>query len=462
MLAEIIAIGDELTSGQRLDTNSQWISQQLSDHGVQTVRHQTIADYLTPMMKAFQQAANRADVILVTGGLGPTADDLTRQALAAAFDLELDFDPDSWEHIQQLFKSRNYPLPENNRIQAMFPKRSLVIPNRTGTAPGIDLSVSSTVSTNGVDCSDTQNEDLMKTKTQSRFFCLPGVPAEMKEMFAQTVLPRIIQWQEGQTQVIKRKVIRTFGAGESHVETLLPDLIRRGKDPQVGITASKATISLRIEAKGKTEEECDRKIEPVVTTIEQTLGDLVFGRGDDELEDAVIPMLQKTKNHLVVVEWGTAGRVSQAISQALDSHPSDHDQTGFHYAGSLILNDSQAVRKWLEPDLSVDVSSLDSDDEQTLPKLVQNLCQVAADRFQSDLAVASGPLPSSNPAGTPSANEARFWVVIRRRNEQGDISYYSKSFNVVGHSSIWIPRASKQVLNQLRLLLMGKLEPDSL
>ncbi len=141
MRAEIIALGDELTSGQRLDTNSQWLSQQLADLGVQAFLHTTVGDDLEAGTEVFRQAVQREDVILSTGGLGPTADDLTRDCLAQACGVELVRDEAVLEQIRALFARRGREMPERNVVQAMFPRGSRVIANPNGTAPGIDIEV---------------------------------------------------------------------------------------------------------------------------------------------------------------------------------------------------------------------------------------------------------------------------------------------------------------------------------
>ena len=237
MHAEIISIGDELTSGQRLDTNSQWLSTRLGELGVQVMYHTTVADDLEANVQVFRQAAQRADLIVATGGLGPTADDLTRDALAAVAGVELVLDEAALAHIESLFARRKRPMPERNRVQAMFPRGSRVIPNPAGTAPGIDI------------------EMPRPGKSPARIFALPGVPAEMHEMWEQTVAPAIAALM-GKPRVIRHKQIKCFGVGESDLEQMLPDMIRRGRDPQVGITVHGATITLRITASGDTAEAC--------------------------------------------------------------------------------------------------------------------------------------------------------------------------------------------------------------
>ena len=295
MHAEILAIGDEITSGQLLDTNSQWLSQRLEELGVRVLFHSTVGDELGPCAEVFRRAIDRADVVVATGGLGPTADDLTREALAQAAERELQLNQDALEHIRAMFARRNWPMPPQNELQAMFPTGSRVVGNPHGTAPGIDLQVP------------------RPQRTPCRVICLPGVPAEMVEMWHDSVAATIGDFV-GRQRVIRRRRINCFGAGESRIESMLPDLIRRGRRPTVGINASKATIILRIAAEGDTEEECLAAIEPTVATIRQCLGSLVFGEEDEELQHAVVRLLRENKTTLATVECGTPGLVAEWLA----------------------------------------------------------------------------------------------------------------------------------------------------
>ena len=173
MHAEIIAIGDEITSGQLLDTNTQWLSQRLEELGVRVLYHSTVGDELAPCVEVFRQAIDRADVVVATGGLGPTADDLTREALAEATGRPLQLDADALEHIRAMFARRKRPMPPQNELQAMFPAGSRVVRNPHGTAPGIDLEVP------------------RAGRSPCRIICLPGVPAEMVEMWHDSVAATI-------------------------------------------------------------------------------------------------------------------------------------------------------------------------------------------------------------------------------------------------------------------------------
>lgn len=295
MHGEILAIGDEITSGQLLDTNSQWLSQRLEELGVSVLYHSTVGDELGPCAEVFRRAIDRADVVVATGGLGPTADDLTREALARATDRPLQLDTDALEHVRAMFARRKRPMPPQNELQAMFPAGSHVAPNPHGTAPGIDLEVPRV------------------GHSPCHVICLPGVPAEMVEMWHDSVAATIGRFV-GSGRVIRRRRINCFGAGESQIESMLPDLIRRGRQPTVGINASKTTIILRIAAEGETEEQCYALMEPTVTTIRQCLGTLVFGEEDDELQHVVIRLLRQCGKTLATAECATGGLVAEWLS----------------------------------------------------------------------------------------------------------------------------------------------------
>lgn len=296
MHAEVIAIGDELVTGQRLDTNSRWLSAELAVLGIPVVFHVTAADTLAAGLEAFRIATGRADVVVATGGLGPTADDLTRDVLAALAHVPLECSPEALATIESRFARRSMPMPESNRRQAMFPAGSREIPNPHGTAPGIDL-------------------DVRSGDRTSRVFALPGVPGEMKAMWEATVAPAIAAMLPESATIVQKR-IKCFGAGESAVEAMLPDLVRRDRDPLVGITAHEATITLRIAARGKDAAECEAKIAATEQVIRDCLGRLVFGIEDDELEDATLASLAELGETLAIGDAGTDGRACGLAAQA--------------------------------------------------------------------------------------------------------------------------------------------------
>lgn len=283
MDAEIISIGDEMTSGARLDTNSQWLSLRLGELGYRVLYHTTVGDQLEACIQVFKNAIQRVPLVIATGGLGPTADDLTRDAIAQATGCTLQFDADSFAHIEQIFARRGRPMPPQNRVQAEFPAGATIIPNPQGTAPGFDLTPPS---------------------LNSRIIALPGVPAEMTQMWLDSVAPRL-RVPEKNAVTLERAVIKCFGLGESEMESLLGGMISRDRIPQVGITVSRATISLRIEARSARREEALRQVEETRGEIMARVGPFVFGEGEDyEIEDAVVDRLRARRETLEVLELG--------------------------------------------------------------------------------------------------------------------------------------------------------------
>jgi nicotinamide-nucleotide amidase len=303
MIGEVIAIGDELTSGQRLDTNSQWLAERLGEIGVRVMYHTTVGDELEPNVRVLREAISRADVIVVTGGLGPTADDLTREAMARAAGVDLVRDDAAVEHIRGLFARRQRPMPERNLVQALFPRGSRVIPNPHGTAPGIDINYP------------------RDGRAPARMFALPGVPAEMKEMWAATVQPAISAMTPPESRrVIMHRRIKCFGVGESDLEAMLPDLIRRDRYPRVGITVSQATITLRITAEEATPAACLQIMSPTLNIIRDCLGELVFGEEDDELQHVIARLLAGRGQTLATSENYTGGLLATWLAETPEAH----------------------------------------------------------------------------------------------------------------------------------------------
>lgn len=417
MNAEIISIGDELTSGQRLDTNSQWLSQRLGEIGVRVLYHTTVADDLPANLAVFQSAVERADVVIATGGLGPTADDLTREVLAALAGVELVRSDEALAHIRALFARRNRPMPERNVAQAMFPAGSRAIDNPHGTAPGIAMEVP------------------RGPRPACRIFALPGVPVEMQEMWYQTVSGAILA---GGTagRVIRHRVIKCFGVGESDLEQMLPDLIRRGREPSVGITVSQATISLRIAAAGATAEECHRQMEPTVRTIYDCLGKLIFGEGDDELQDAVVRLLRQYALSLATAEWGTAG----LLTQWLDGVAGADD----YYFGGLVVAEQQALVKAVGvPPEVLTAHALAS------KEVARAMAIGCRERFSTDMGLAVGPLP--HVAGNAASDKPpEFALALADRH-----GVLAVTGRMAGHPAIVVPHAAKQALNLVRLRLIG-------
>ena len=294
MNAELLAIGSELVCGASLDTNSQWLSRALEARGWTVTRHTTIADDLPAMIETLQSASKRCRIVLVTGGLGPTRDDITRDAIAQAFNQKLVEDAAELDHIKALFARFDRPMPERNSIQAMRPQHARPLRNNHGTAPGIVM--------------DLKEPDCLVA-------AMPGVPREMKKMFEQQLVSQL----PVSPTVVRRVVLRTFGYGESRTEELLGDLTARGNNPEVGITASGAVISLSVTARAGTEAECNALVQPAIDTIHDKLGHAVFGTEDDELHGVLHRLLVHRGLTLSLAEGTTTGGLLSQWLYAVDN-----------------------------------------------------------------------------------------------------------------------------------------------
>jgi nicotinamide-nucleotide amidase len=415
MRAEVISIGDELTSGQRLDTNSQWLSQRLGEIGIPVLFHTTVGDDLEANIAVFRAAIDRADVVVCTGGLGPTADDLTRDALAAAAGVELYEDAAALAHIQNLFARRKRAMPERNILQALFPRGSRVVPNPEGTAPGIDFSVSR----NG--------------RPPCRVFALPGVPAEMVTMWNESVGPALAA-DRPSSRVICHRRIKCFGVGESDLEAMLPDMIRREREPLVGITVHGATITLRITTSGPNEVVCREAMEPTVAEILSHLGVLVFGEEDDELEHAVLRLLEERGKTLGVAEWATDGLVSRWLAEAAEAFPLPKGKGSDCFRGGIVVRDLAMLPSFLGAEASANAATQ-----------VETAAAMA-----SAVRRASGADYGLGIAALPSHAEDALHVALA----SGD-NTRTKAFPVASHPAIIKIRSAKLALNMVRLALLN-------
>ncbi|MGZ0162645.1 MAG: CinA family nicotinamide mononucleotide deamidase-related protein [Planctomycetales bacterium] len=418
MKAEIISIGSELTSGAKLDTNSQWLSTELSEIGIPVHFHATMADDRQTMLEVFQTAVERSDLVLVTGGLGPTLDDLTRELIAELTGTELVLDEPSLQFIQNLFEKRGRVMADRNKIQAMFPAGSEVLHNPVGTAPGIWMEVA------------------REGRSPSLLAAMPGVPSEMKIMYREQVLPRL----PGGQRVIRRSSVHCFGQGESNIEEMLGDLTARDRNPEVGITASSATISLRIAAHGSSIEECDNLIAETKSLISEKLGALIFGEDDHTLESSVVGMLLKRGLAITTVEAGTRGLLAQMLSSTPGADSC--------FLGGVVLNASPSVVISLGDDGGAGPDDDAAGGSMSLVSAEETLemAQNARRRFESDFAISISPFTEPVAPGEPATS----FIALAGQNVNEVHEH-----KILVDPAIARPRAAKGALNLLRHHLLN-------
>lgn len=421
MHAEIIAVGDELSSGQRLDTNSQWLSQRLGDLGISVSRHTTIGDHLALNVSTLQEAAARSQIVVITGGLGPTLDDLTREAMAQAFDRPLELDRDSLECIERLFARRGRPMPERNKVQALFPSGTIVIPNPHGSAPGIDLSVE-------------------YQGNAARLFAFPGVPAEMKQMWDESVQGRIESMIGSSRGSLYFRSVKLFGLGESDVEARVPTLIARDRYPMVGITVSQATITLRIAGRAQSSEEFEKLIQPTLEEIRSNLGDIIFGYDEDEVQDALLRGLVKSQQTLACVEIG--GNWIQSAMQQVSGPPEDSSA----FLGGVFLCGHDTARQWCGSGVAYGPSN-ESD-------YLLKLAEQARRQFTTSIGLAVAGYPShSQISSQPPGTAFQFTFAISSSDSALDGKFDRRSMG--GHPEVLNPRAAKSAMDWLRRMLVS-------
>ena len=405
MFAEIIAIGSELTSGSKLDTNSQWLSRELEALGWTVTRHLTISDDMASIVNEFQQASRRANVVLITGGLGPTLDDITRDALAEAFGQKLVRDDESLQQIEALFKARGRVMPERNQRQAERPEHAFALPNSCGTAPGVLMRVTKP---DGGEC---------------LFAAMPGVPAEMRPMFEKQVRPQL----PGSGMVLCRRVLRSFGYGESEAERMLGDLTARGCNPEVGITASEAVISLWVTARSESQAEADAQCEHTMSLIKERLGESVYAEGHEELHEVVARQLAASNRRIALLEGATTGGLLSLWLTEKESF------------SPIVAESEVKFGRWPE------ASTKPADWAESVKALA---AEVRA-TLQVDYLLLSSPFEDE--VSESGVTLRRGWIAVAGENH-----FEAVDVSMSGNLAIFRQRAARTALNRVRLHLAKK------
>lgn len=296
MKAEILATGDEIRSGALVDSNSAYISDQLEQHGIEVVRHTSVGDDMPILVETLSDIGDRADVAVVTGGLGPTTDDLSAQAAAKAIGVELVFDPHAMENVASFFKKVNRPMSESNRKQAFLPKGCKVLYNPVGTAPGFALTIK-----------------------RCRFFFLPGVPYEMKRMLADQVIPDM-RALKGDARIHTRvQTITTFGLPESLAGEKMAGVEAAFPGIKLGLRANFPLIQVKFYSRDEDASRLDRRLDEASRWAIERLGSAVVSEAGESMESVVGRLLTAESATLALAESCTGGLVANWLTNVAGS-----------------------------------------------------------------------------------------------------------------------------------------------
>jgi len=294
MNCEIVTIGSELLHGQIIDTNASYLARTLNSIGLNIAFHTTVGDISTQIKDVLFQAWERNDLIITTGGIGPTEDDLTREVIADLVGVPLIFKKKLMDQIESMFKHIGYGMPENNRKQAFIPDGATPIPNEMGTAPGFIIEKESKV-----------------------IVALPGVPKELKYLLNKKIVPYLKKRFQLDQELIFPKTLKVTGIGESKVDTQIKDLIKENSNPTIGILASPGDIRITITAWAKSEREAEALIRPIEQEMRSRLGITIYGINDDTLNGVVTNLLNQRGETLSILETFSGGELTGRLQGSL-------------------------------------------------------------------------------------------------------------------------------------------------
>jgi nicotinamide-nucleotide amidase len=415
--AEIVAVGTELLLGQIANTNARWMSESLAAIGVDVLHHQAVGDNLDRIVEAIRSASSRADVVIVTGGLGPTQDDITRDALGAFLGVPMRRHPELEEMLREKFRSfGRREMPESNLRQADVPEGARYIRPDRGTAPGLVAELPGGV----------------------RVYAVPGVPEEMIEMMEGTVLPELVSVGAG---VVRSRVLRFAGIGESALAERVDDLFSGSDNPTIAFLASSGEVKVRITAKAPTASEADALIEPIAGEVRRRLGDDVFTSDDELLEEAVVRLLAATGETLACAESITGG----GVGARLTSVPGASEV----FVGSAVVYTNQAK----EAVLGVSRTTLEGPGPVS-EECAREMATGARRVFGTDLGLALTGAAGPEPHG--GAPPGVIWIAL-----EGEAVSHARGFRVPGERDRVRRWAEQAALDLVRRHLEGRPLPAS-
>ena len=407
MKAEIITIGDELLIGQTIDTNSAWMGAELSLAGFDVHKKTTIHDNRSDILQALSDSSGKSDVVLITGGLGPTSDDITKQTLCEFFNTKLVLDEEVLDMIGKMMLRRNFPMNENNRRQAEVPESCKVLTNAAGTAPGMWFEKDDTI-----------------------FISMPGVPVEMKYIMNRHVLPALKK--RFTSQVIIHRNVMTYGAPEARLaeilagfEAGLPGHIKLAYLPSSGI------IKLRLTGSGHDQKSVSDSVEIQVNKLYTIIPDLIYGENEESLELVIGKLLREKKKTLCTSESCTGGNIAHLITCV----PGSSD----YFVGSVIAY-SNSVKIQL---LGIDERIIEKEGAVSEP-VIRTMAEGAKRILKTDYCVATSGIAGPG-GGTPEKPVGTIWIAVA--SESGTVA----EKHIFGTDRIAnITRFSLVALNMLR------------
>ena len=328
MRAELVMIGTELLLGQIVDTNAAFMAKALAEHGINVYYKTTVGDNPERIASALAIALSRADVVLCSGGLGPTEDDITKECVAGVLGRPLEYHPEIYAAIEARFAHMGRKITGNNKRQAMVPRGGEPVENPHGTAPG-----------------------LFVDDPKGVIICMPGVPSELKPMLTERVIPRLCA-RFGITGTLRYRVLRVCGMGESRVDALMGDLILSGTNPTVGLLAAVDGVTIRIAARAESPEAADALIAPVAAEAAARLGGIAFEDRGRPVEGEVGVLLAEREWTVAVADAATGGAVSQRLTAA----------GAACFAGAVVLPQDRAAAWAGRPALSDPPPAASGDD----------------------------------------------------------------------------------------------------
>ncbi len=411
MKAEIITIGDEILIGQIVDSNSAWIADQLTQLGIKVHQISSISDNEAHILTALSEAESRADLVIMTGGLGPTKDDITKHTLCKYFDSELVVNQEVHDDIEQFMKTRGIRFNTQNIKQAEVPDNCTVIRNYNGTASGMWFERNGCV-----------------------FFSMPGVPFEMKEMVSVSLIPKIKEHFE--LPIIVQKTIMTHGLPESMLAELISDWEENlSENVKLAYLPSPEHVRLRLSIRGNDKKKLVAIIEKEELKLHKIIGKAIFGVSPDTLQSAVGELLRKSNKTLCTAESCTGGNIARQITSISGS--------SVYFKGSLIAYSNEAKEEILKINKQTMI-----DHGAVSQQTVEEMAKAALNMFQTDYAIAvsgiAGPDGGSSekPVGTT-------WIAVASRDK-----IESKKYVFGQRRDINIRRASAKSLDKLRKFIL--------